>query len=112
MDQTVDAIPRYNHEKACSLRDTVGEGDDFRPIMACHNSTEGDMIACKGYLAREGWSNLNVRLLLIKGNIPNPGKVAEACEQAGIRLHKNYAAVLRKLSKGLKQAPFTLRTPI
>lgn len=99
VDQQVSAIPRYNHEKACGLMNTVGPGDGFRPIMACHGSTEENMRACKGYLAREGWSNLNVRILLMKNQIENPSSVLTACDSAGVRLHRDYPAVLKKLSK-------------
>lgn len=99
IDQTVDVIPNYIHDKACGLMDTVGRGDDFRPIMACHGSTERKMFACKGYLAREGWSNLNVRFLMLEDNIASPSKVAEACKRAGIQLHEDYPSVLDKLGK-------------
>ena len=78
---------------------TVGRGDDFRQIMACHNSTDERMIACKGYLAREGWSNLNVRLMLMDGQIESPADVAEACERQGVILERNYPEVLAKLSR-------------
>jgi hypothetical protein len=101
VDQTAAAIPRYNHEKACGLMRTVGREDDFRPIMACHASTETDERACHGYLAREGWSNLNVRFLLFEGQIANPNDVLRACEEAGIKLHSTYAEVLEKLEASL-----------
>jgi hypothetical protein len=89
-------IPNYVHEKACGLLNTVGDGDAFRPIMACHGS--GDvMVACKGYLAREGWNNLNVRVMLIQGQIENPGEVADACDEYGVELETDYPTVLAKL---------------
>lgn len=78
--------------------DTVGPGDAFRQVMACHSSTDKKMIPCKGYLAREGYSNLNVRLLAAKGEIPNPGAVADACERDNIKLEPDYETVLEKLS--------------
>ncbi len=55
------------------------------------------MIACRWYLAREGWSNPNDRMLLLKGKINNPDEVLHACEHANIDLETNYPAVLRKL---------------
>jgi hypothetical protein len=99
VDSDVWAIPGYVPEKASGLLRTasMGNGDGFRPIMACHNSTDTKMHACKGYLAREGWSNLNVRLLLAKGHIENPTAVLEACETHGVSLEPEYPAVLRKL---------------
>lgn len=99
VDQKASAIPRYSHEKACGLMNTVGKGDAFRPIMACHGSTEENMHACKGYLAREGWGNINVRMLLIRGEIASPASILIACDDAKVRLHRNYKQVLRKLSK-------------
>lgn len=100
VDQQVSAIPNYSHPKACNLLNTVGEGDALRPIMACHGSKPEDLIACKGYLARVGWSNINVRLLLAMDKIEDPTDVAEACEAAGIELHETYAEVLGKLEVG------------
>lgn len=76
----------------------MGEGDGFRPIMACHHSTDESMHACKGYLAQEGWSNLNVRILLSRGAMLNPMAVLEACETHGVELEPDYPAVLRKLT--------------
>lgn len=64
------AIPGFDIEKARDLRATVGPGDDFRTIMACHGSEEGHEIPCVGYLIREGYSNLNVRVQAAVGNIP------------------------------------------
>ena len=98
-DKTAADIPRYVHRKACGLINTVGDGDAFRPIMACHYSTEEKMQACRGYLARAGWSNINVRLLLTENKILNPTDVLEECRIAGIRLHRTYAAVLKKLAR-------------
>jgi Family of unknown function (DUF6283) len=101
VDKDASAIPRYNHEKACNLMNTVGDNDAFRPIMACHHS--GDTpIPCKGYLAREGWSNISVRLLLAMGKIENPKEVMQACERSGIELHESYRDVLSKLSNGAR----------
>jgi hypothetical protein len=99
VDSDVWAIPGYNPDKAAGLlrAASMGKGDAFRPIMACHNSTDTNMVACKGYLAREGWSNLNVRLLLIQDHIENPTAVLEACEKHGVPLEEDYPAVLRKL---------------
>lgn len=95
----VSAIPGYNQEKAVGLLRTAsaGNGDGLRPIMACHNSTDENMHACKGYLAREGWSNINVRILLAEDRISNPSRVLEACEMEGVQLEPDYPAVLKKL---------------
>jgi hypothetical protein len=71
----------------------VGRGNAFRKIMACHNSTDKRVIPCKGYLAQDGWNNLNVRLLAIKGQMPDPGAVAEACDAEGIELEPDNETV-------------------
>lgn len=102
IEQDSKSIPGYDHEKACGLLDTVGPEDGFRQIMACHYSTEAEMKACRGYLAIEGWKNINVRLLLAKGKIDPPDEVLRACEDAGVKLHPNYPAVLRKLTRSVK----------
>lgn len=98
-DKGAGTIPRYNHEKACNLQNTVGEGDDFRPIMACHHSSEHDNYACNGYLAIEGDSNINVRMEVACGRMHPPALVYEACQAAGIELHASYAEMMEKLSK-------------
>jgi hypothetical protein len=95
-------IPGYNQEKAENLLHTVGEGDAFRSVMACHHSTDENTFACNGYLAKEGWHNLNVRLLLISEKINNPTQVLEACEEAGIELEPDYYTVLEKLRRSEK----------
>lgn len=92
-------IPRYSQKKADGLLSTVGHDDDFRQIMACHNSTDDTMIACKGYLALEGWSNINVRILLSRKAIENPSEVLDACISNGVELEPDYPAVLKKLSR-------------
>lgn len=58
-----------------------------------------------GYLAREGWSNLNVRLLLIRKKIANPSEVLDACERNGVTLEPDYPTVLRKLAISLDYDP-------
>ncbi len=101
VNQDASAIPNYNHKLACGLLKTAasasGGEDGFRKIMACHGSSEDNMRACNGYLAREGYSNINVRLLLARNAINHPDAVLDACEAAGIELHADYPAVLRKL---------------
>jgi hypothetical protein len=98
VDMDATTIPGYDHEKAKNLMNTVGEGDAFRPIMACHHSTDDNVYACKGYLAREGWSNINVRLLLSKGKIVNPSEAEDACNLHGVELEPDHPTVLTKLA--------------
>ncbi len=63
-------IPGFSIELMRGLKGTCGDDDDFRNIMACHDSREEKPYGCVGYLAVEGHKNLNVRLLAIKGSIP------------------------------------------
>lgn len=98
-DKDATTIPRYNQQKAEGLLQTVGQSDAFRPIMACHHSTCTRVWACNGYLAQEGWRNLNVRLLLLAGKINNPDQVQEACKEAGIELEPDYPTTLEKLKQ-------------
>lgn len=62
-------IPGFSLDKMRRLRATVGEGDAFRTVMACHYSACGDERPCIGYVAVEGMSNINVRLMAIQGDI-------------------------------------------
>lgn len=101
VDQDAAAVAKVEPPlKASQLLKMVGEGDGFRPIMQCHGSKNSEPRSCKGYLARVGWSNINVRLLLAMHKIEDPTDVAEACEAAGIELHETYAEVLGKLEVG------------
>ena len=62
-------IPNFDLDLMRGLANTVGRGDDFRPIMACHYSQCGGEHPCIGYVARHGWSNLSVRLRAMDGRI-------------------------------------------
>lgn len=62
-------IPRFDIDMMRGLRNTVGDGDAFRPIMACHYSQCGAERACVGYLIQHGYSNLAVRVGLMNQTI-------------------------------------------
>jgi hypothetical protein len=64
--------------------------------MSCHVSSPENSRICNGYLAREGWSNINVRLLPLEGQIASPFAALDACEAAGIERQENCSEVLRK----------------
>ena len=98
IEKGVETIPAYSQEKALAIRNTVGDGDGFRTIMACHHSAEDAPISCRGYLAQVGWSNLNVRMFLVKGAIPSPDRIADACREERIKLHRNYGDMMDKLT--------------
>lgn len=74
-----DDIPNFSLDLMRRLRNTVGPGDAFRPIMACHYSKIGKEVSCRGYIAQEGYSNINVRILASKGEIPIK-EIEAACE--------------------------------
>jgi hypothetical protein len=97
IDNDATVIPLYNQELAAKLLNTVGEGDALRPIMACHYADRQHPRACRGYLARHGWSNLNVRRLLLSRRIANPDDVRAACAHHGVALEPDYPTVLDKL---------------
>lgn len=66
-------IPGFSIDMMRGLRNTVGAGDEFRPIMACHGSACGAERHCVGYVAVEGYSNLAVRLAAIFGDVDLEG---------------------------------------
>ena len=72
-------IPNFDLDLMRGLSNTVGRGDGFRPIMACHYSACGAETPCIGYVAREGWSNLGVRIMAMRGDVDIAG-IVEACE--------------------------------
>lgn len=86
----------FSIERARGLSCTVGDGDAFRPIMACHGSAEGAETPCVGYLAREGYSNVAVRLAAIDGRIDLLAAI-EGCE--GIDLHPDFDSMLAALEE-------------
>jgi Family of unknown function (DUF6283) len=98
IEKGADTIPLYSQDKALALRNTVGDGDGFRAIMACHHSTYDDPISCRGYLAQVGWTNINVRLFLAQGKLPKLDRIISACKRAGIKLHRNYGEMMDKLT--------------
>lgn len=73
-------IPGFNLELMRGLRVTVGHGDAFRPIMACHYSPCGEEKVCVGYVAKEGWRNLAVRMLALRGEL-DIGAVVDICAE-------------------------------
>lgn len=80
------------------LRRLLGNGDDaFSPVMQCHGSPDDKPQACRGYLAQAGITNLNVRMLLLKGMIPTPAAVLSSCKRAGIGLHGSKMVLLKIL---------------
>ncbi len=59
--------------------------------MACHYSPEGKETSCVGYLAVEGYSNLNVRLLAAAEVIPMR-QIVEDCK--GLDLYGSFGEML------------------
>lgn len=72
-------IPNFDIDLMRGLSSCVGRGDDFRKVMACHGSACGAETPCVGYLAQEGWSNLNVRMMAVDGRIDLLA-IADACD--------------------------------
>lgn len=62
-------IPGFSISLMRGLACTVGEGDAFRTIMACHGCVPGEEGPCIGYVAVEGWSNLALRVMAMEGKI-------------------------------------------
>ena len=98
VEKGADTIPLYSQDAALALRNTVGDGDAMRPIMACHHSQYKTPISCRGYLAQVGYTNISVRILLAKGKLPNLDRIAQAIKKAGIKLHRNYGEMMDKLT--------------
>jgi len=71
-------IPNFKIDLMRNLCNTVGPGDDFRPIMACHGSACGAERPCVGYVAVEGMTNFNVRMVALADRI-DIASITEAC---------------------------------
>lgn len=89
-------IPAFDIAKARGLRSTVGEGDQFRTVMACHGSACGAESPCIGYIAVEGYSNINVRLMALDGRINLP-QIWEAAER--LDLYQSFDEMLANLEE-------------
>lgn len=75
-----ERIPRFDLDLMRGLRRTCGKEDGFRTVMACHHSPVGEERACIGYVAVEGWRNINVRILAIQGQLDMPAIEAAAAD--------------------------------
>lgn len=75
-----ERIPNFSAQKlVCDLDQTRGDGDAFRPIMACHLSTDGDERPCIDYVnSTDGYANLAVRMMVVRGEL-NMAAVGAAC---------------------------------
>jgi hypothetical protein len=89
-------IPNFSLAKAQALSCTVGEGDEFRKIMACHGSDEGAESPCIGYIAQEGYSNLAVRVMAMRDRIDFPA-IMDACEP--LDLYHDFDAMLDNIEQ-------------
>lgn len=99
LDQDARDIPSFDLKKAEGLSkccpDDHGFGPDFGASMfACHQSKEGDEIACAGWLATVGHRHPMVRLAVVMNRLP-----ADALEPGDQwpKLHASYGEVLMKL---------------
>ena len=91
-------IPGFSLCKMQGLENTVGHGDAFRPIMACHYSEDGEEVPCLGYVAQEGWTNLALRMMAIRGKL-DIGAVMDAC--AHLDLWPDFHSMLEAYEEAL-----------
>lgn len=64
---------RYEALRSTSRRPDAHGHTDAQlgdPVFACHATAAGKEIACAGWLAREGWGHVRVRVAVITGEIP------------------------------------------
>jgi uncharacterized protein DUF6283 len=92
-------IPNFDMDMMRNLVCTVGDGDAFRPIMACHYSGEGAETGCRGYLAVEGWTNLAVRMQVLRGRL-DMAAIDKAC--AEIDLYDSFGEMLDASERAVK----------
>ena len=84
-------IPGFSIDMMRNLKNTVGNDDAFRTIMACHHSPIGKESACRGYVAIEGNRNINVRILAAQ-NVIQVREIETAC--ATLDLYESFADML------------------
>jgi len=85
-------IPRFDIALMRRLTSTVGRGDAFRRIMACHGSACGGETPCIGYVHVEGYTNLGVRLMVMRGELDIEA-IDRAC--AGLDLWDSFDEMLQ-----------------
>lgn len=100
-DKSAADIPGFSLEKARGLAatspDARGFGPSFgAPLFACHQSKEGEELACAGWLATVGACHPNVRLAVISGRLDG---VALRPAPDWPALHDDCGDVLRKLEQ-------------
>lgn len=96
VDAKATEIPGFDMEKAENLKNTVGQVLG-QPMMACHQSKDGEEIVCVGFLAVDGHDNLTVRLSLATG-VLDPIAVQPAPEEWG-ELHGSFDEMIEKLRR-------------
>lgn len=84
-------IPNFDIQLMRNLACTVGEGDERRQVMACHYAACGAETPCIGYVCIEGYSNINVRLMALRGEIDLPAIVLASKD---IELWSSFHAML------------------
>jgi len=66
-------IPRFDIDLMRGLSSTVpprdSNQDGMYKIFACHDSKVGNEFACAGYVAVQGYQNINVRLMAMMGHV-------------------------------------------
>ena len=93
VDQHADEIPGFRLELAEELVNTTS--DQFgAPMFACHQSTDGKQVVCRGWLTRYGQDSIAVRLKLMRQELaPEELEPGENWPQ----LHGTFTEVIEKL---------------
>lgn len=72
-------VGRFLPERFAALRHTATGPDALKPMFACHKSTEGQDLACIGYLMVGAHSNISVRIAAARGQF-DPNRLRSAGE--------------------------------
>lgn len=93
MNARASEIPNFDMELAEGLTDTT-TGELGAPIMACHQSREGNSFPCAGWLVKHGQDSIAIRINVMTERLPpealTPG-------EDWPELHETYEEVLDKL---------------
>lgn len=106
-DPTGANIPGFSLAMMQGLASTVpprgSDEDGLYGVMACHHSPNDNRYACAGYIARHGWQNINVRLMVAHKQIDLRKVIARS---EGIELYETFWEMLDATEAAL-QTPTT-----
>lgn len=100
LDSDPRRIPRFDMDRARGLAAACPDPSSLLgpPLMACHESPEGDDSVCLGWATSDASrDSIPLRLAMSSGLVPIWRDLEEARSAAGIELHSSHADMIAGL---------------